>query len=64
MKVCFKRFVIQTNNAPIRFYVGKGSEYTDEIDKATLYDDRAKAEEDIKGEMECHVTDLDLTYAF
>ena len=64
MKVYQKRFVIQTNNAPIKFYVGKGNDYTDEIDKAIIYEDRSKAEEDIKGEMECHVADLKLTYEF
>ena len=64
MKVYQKRFVIQTNNAPIKFYVGKGNDYTDEIDKAILYEDRSKAEEDIKGEMECHVADCMLTFEF
>ena len=68
MKVFNERYIIQTDESPIKFHAQKG-ELVDEINLAAFYVSRDKAEEDLKmyaekPDIKCHITTCMLTYEF
>ena len=68
MKVSHMRYIIQTDNSPIKFHASKG-ELVDEINSAAFYVNRDKAEEDMvmyanKPDVECHIAECNITYEF
>lgn len=68
MKITSKRYIIQTEESPIKFHASKG-ELVDEITSAAFYVNEAKADEDCvmyanREDIECKVIPCLVTYEF